>query len=104
MTAFTTEHTRALELLSGCPDGATDYALTTLHRIAPHVLYDLIQSGRASVARHTVGTTALRYTVHRLRITDTGRAAIVAASPDAPRSGRSGARALRAAPPIGGVS
>ena len=99
MTNFTTEHTRALELLSGCPDGATDYALTSVHRIAPHVLFDLIKSGRASVARHTVGTTSLRYVVHRLRITDTGRQAIVAAfahtGAAAIRPHRSGARAAR---------
>lgn len=99
MTAFTTEHTRALEMLSGCPDGATDYALTKAHRIAPHVLFDLIKSGRASVARYTVGTTALRYTVNRLRITDTGRQAIVAAAAHndtaATRPVRSGPRAGR---------
>ena len=76
MSTINAEHTRALTMLAGCPDGATDYALTSLHKFTPRVLFDLIESKLASAGWHTVGTSSRRFSVMRMHITNAGRQAI----------------------------
>jgi hypothetical protein len=66
---------RALELLAGISNGATE-ALPLVHGFSHRVLVGLVLAGLATVASETVRAGRRSISVERYRITDAGRKAI----------------------------
>lgn len=60
----------ALEILAGCPDGATSYALQLNRDIAPATLYRLVEANLARVERQTLREGTI---IWRFWITDAGK-------------------------------
>ena len=73
---LTDEHRRLLTMLAGCPTGATDYALTTVHNFSGGVLYDLVHENLARVMRQHIRAGGLDTSVHRFWISESGKQAI----------------------------
>jgi hypothetical protein len=71
---------RLLAMLSGCPDGATEFTLTTLHSFPQPVIDDLARKRLISVYDASVFANGRgkRIAINRVRITDAGKLALIA--------------------------
>jgi hypothetical protein len=74
------ERKRVLTILNGCPEGATEYNLTTRLGVRQSTIRELVNSRLvikhdASVYANGIGP---RIEITRLRITDAGRLALLA--------------------------
>jgi len=74
-----TKHKRVLTILAGCPDGATEYNLTTRLNVPQIVIDELASSRLVTVADASVygNGRGKRIAVNRVRITDAGRLAML---------------------------
>jgi hypothetical protein len=70
------DHRRALELLASCRDGATE-AIMIAHGFTVPQMVELIRAGLATATSERVVAGRLRLEVARVRITKTGRRALV---------------------------
>ncbi len=74
------ERKRVLTILAGCPEGATEYNLTTRLGVRQSTIRDLV--GSRLVIKHDASVYANgrgpRIPVTRLRITDAGKLALLA--------------------------
>jgi hypothetical protein len=100
-----------LRLLAGCPGGATDYLLTTVHKISPRSIYWLVDKLLVNAERrrinHRNGNPADDLTVWNLRITSAGLIMLqaldmeAAGNPEGPgRTASDGANEGSKAPPL----
>jgi hypothetical protein len=65
----------ALQLLAGCPDGATQDAMA-LHGVSVAELNRLVEAGHVVCRWQRAGTRLLRFDVARYWLTDSGRRAL----------------------------
>jgi hypothetical protein len=70
------EWCHALQLLAGCPRGATEEVLVLGHGVSHQTLAMLALAGLATVVTETLRVDGETSTIERLRITDAGRRAI----------------------------
>lgn len=62
-----------LRVLSGCPQGATEYHLVTRHNVAPSTIFRLIEAGLLHARTHRMA--GFGWSVTRLMISVAGRVA-----------------------------
>jgi hypothetical protein len=65
----------ALAILAGCPTGATEYNLVTLHNVKPATLYHLVERGLIHPQERTIRP-PWNFVIVWVSLTDAGRAAI----------------------------
>jgi hypothetical protein len=69
------ERIRLLTTLAGCPEGATQHALTVVHGFAPGLIYQCVLRKLIGVQTQTASASggSQRMTVFRFHITKAGR-------------------------------
>jgi hypothetical protein len=69
------ERIRLLTMLAGCPEGATQHALTAVHGFAPGLIYQCAQQQLIGVQTQTASASggSQPTTVFRFHITKAGR-------------------------------
>jgi hypothetical protein len=75
MSSAASDDLRLLEILAGCPDGATTHNLTQNHDITPASIYRVIERGQAQPQERVIRP-PYGYRIIWLRITLAGRNAI----------------------------